>query len=236
MEKKSNKGMYAIIGVLAALAAAAIIIVLVLLFKDEEKNKSLDNISSSVSDEISKNNNNTNNESSFENDSEPEILSKKTNDETAEMSMSYSGKKITASFNIPDGFNFETEDNSEGYATQTFLTDDVSVTVDNYIFASEEYYNNAEGYVAASVDWIKDEAPENSDIEIKTMDINGNKYYYAEASYNYSNSQYQKVFAACDISDSEIYALQAVVIDEDINLSIDTVKDFLTAEFKSDNT
>lgn len=239
MEKKSNKGMYAIIGVIIALVAAAIIITLVLVFnKEKDKKNASGNTSSAVTDEISQISNNANEsdqELSSKENSESDDSEQKTTGESGKMTMDYNGKSTWASFKVPDGFYMESVDNSEGYATETFLNNDVSTVVDCYIFASEEYYNNAENYAAISADWISENGSENSDLEVKTTEINGNKYYYVEAKYNYSGSEYQRVYAACDINDSAIYAVEAIVIDEDIDLSIDTIKGFMDSEFEDYN-
>ena len=246
MEKKSNKGMYAVIGVLIALVAAAVVIMLVLVFNKEKEKKNISgNVGSAITDEISQSSNDINESDgdiSSKDDSKSGGSDKKTTRETGQltemmnkMTMDYNGKSTWASFRIPKNFMLETEDSSEGYSTETFLTDDASICVDCYIFASEEYYNSAENYAVTSADWISDDAPENSDLEVKTIEINGNKFYYVEAKYNYSDSEYQRVYAACDINDSAIYAVQAIVIDEDVDLSIDTIKGFLELEFEEYN-
>lgn len=63
--------------------------------------------------------------------------------------------------------------------------------------------------------------------ELQTMDMDGTTVYYIEMHYEYDSSDIQRIYAACDIGKGAIYKIEASAIDEDVELSIDTIRDFL---------
>lgn len=72
--------------------------------------------------------------------------------------------------------------------------------------------------------------PVKEKIEIQTMDVNGRIYYWFVVHYKFEGSDFQYLYAACNVGENAVYKVQADMIDEEGELSMDIVRDFLILE------
>lgn len=128
----------------------------------------------------------------------------------------------TATFLVPENFYSD-----EQYVKEEFVSEDLAIYVNCYLRPTEEgtIFENAQACIEAEKEFllgaVKDET------EIQTINSNGTLFYYIAVHYEYDGSDYQYVYAACDIGENAIYKVEARAIDKDVELSIDTIRDFL---------
>lgn len=128
----------------------------------------------------------------------------------------------TVTFSVPDSFY-----SSAQYAEEEFVSEDLAVYVDCYLRPTEPgtIFEDAQTCVKADKEFligsVSDEA------KIQTMDSNGTLFYYIAVHYEYDGSDYQYIYAACDIGKDAIYKVEARAINEDVELTIDTIREFL---------
>lgn len=150
----------------------------------------------------------------------------KPGEEKESSSMSYSGE--TVMFGVTDNFYSMGAAETDIYMQETFLRGDFAVMVDCYLWTTtgdNALYENAEAYIASEWDWLYDNVKDS--VEIKTVEIEGNSYCYFIVHYELDGSDYQRIYAACDTGSSGIYSITARVVDEDMELTLETVYDFL---------
>lgn len=152
-----------------------------------------------------------------------------------ESTLSYGENTIT--YKVPGEFYSEDQREEEGfYAAEDFVTEDRAVEVTTMLMqngnASAENeevildWENAKKYIESESD--RDKTYDVSDI--KTVKKNGYEFYYVIIKYEYKGVSNQQIYAACDIGDTGIYAINASASDWKETLTLDTIEEFLSVE------
>lgn len=123
---------------------------------------------------------------------------------------------VSVTHKVPDGFYVNEGYDDTDYIVECFYSVDPRVDV-NCALYSKEWYGSIEDYIDAN------KHLDNSEIE--TMDIDGMTVSYIVEKYNSGDKEYQHVYAGADLGDA-LYCVDAYVSDEDIDLSMETVRDF----------
>ena len=133
--------------------------------------------------------------------------------------MEFGGAKTT--HKIPE--NFYLEDSYEGseYAAERYTMTDPYVSVTCTLF-DIPWYANVESYI--------EDSKHLDDTKMKTMTIDGNKVYYIIESFMNDEDEYQQIYAGCDLGEHQFYVVDAYVIGEDMELTMDTIREFLVLE------
>lgn len=128
----------------------------------------------------------------------------------------------TATFLVPEAFYSEGQ-----YVKEEFVSEDFAIYVNCYLRTAEEgtIFENAKACIEADREFLIGSVKDETDIQ--TINSNGTLFYYIAVHYEYDGSDYQYVYAACDIGENAIYKVEAKAIDKDVELSIDTIRDFL---------
>lgn len=136
-----------------------------------------------------------------------------------ESAMEFGG--IKATHKIPE--NFYLEDRYEGseYAAERYMMEEpyISVTCSLYDIP---WYANVESYI--------DQNKHLDNTKMKTMDIDGHKVYYVVESFMSDEDEYQQIYAGCDLGEHQFYVVEAYMIGEDMELTMDTIREFLIVE------
>lgn len=104
---------------------------------------------------------------------------------------------------------------ADSYMTNDYVSVSCRVTKNDYESAEEEIVN----------DWNYEDA------KIKTLEIAGYTYYYAESQKNNDGKQFQYVLAICELPESGwFYAVEAVAIDNERAIGISDIEGFLSIE------
>lgn len=137
-----------------------------------------------------------------------------------ESSLSLDG--VTVTFCVPAGFCSQGIYEADSYSTENFQTADYAIGVDCYLQA-DEWFADAESFIEAEIEGnFRD-----TDIEMQKINVDGKDCYYYEEKYEYNGSAYQRICAACDVDgNGTFYYVKAAVMDEGVELSIDTIRDF----------
>ncbi len=131
----------------------------------------------------------------------------------------------TVTFSVPDSFY-----SSAQYVKEEFVSEDLAVYVDCFLRPTEPgtIFEDAQTCVKADKEFligsVSDEA------KIQTLDINGTLFYYIAVHYEYDGGDYQYIYAACDVGKDAIYKVEASAIDKDVELTIDTIREFLVTK------
>lgn len=133
-----------------------------------------------------------------------------------ESRLKFGGKEIT--FKIPEGFYSEDSYEGSEYMTERFCTADPRMEVQCYFYESE-WFDGVQGYLQASI--LLD------DTKIESMEIEGRTVYYIIEKSMDEDSEVQRLYAGCDLGEKNFYVIDAMVIDEDIDLSMETIREFL---------
>lgn len=137
----------------------------------------------------------------------------------AESTMEFGDAKVT--HKVPESFYIE--DTYEGleYVTERYYIPEpyVSVTCSLYDIP---WYENVESYI--------EEYKHYNDTKIQTMKIEGKKVYYTVETVMNDDKMYQQIYAGCDLGEQQFYVIDAYVIGEDIELTMDMIQDFLVIE------
>lgn len=131
---------------------------------------------------------------------------------------------VCVTFCVPKYFYSQGGDDEEAPDTECFLSEDLAVSADCLLGTADEFVENARAAVEIEYDFLNDSVKDGA--EIQTVQINGNTCYYYLVRYHYNDADYQKLYAACDVGENAYFAVSASVIDEDIELSLDTVREF----------
>lgn len=136
-----------------------------------------------------------------------------------ESAMEFGGVKTT--HKIPE--NFYLEDSYEGseYAAERYTMMDPYISVTCMLY-DIPWYANVESYI--------EDSKHLDDSKVKTMTIDGNKVYYIVESFKNDEDEYQQIYAGCDLGEHQFYVVDAYVIGEDMELSMDTIQKFLVLE------
>ena len=91
--------------------------------------------------------------------------------------------------------------------------------------SQELFVESAMAYIEIQQDGMLDSIKDQ--VKIQTMDIEGNTCYYIVAHYDFEGHDYQRIYAACDVGEGNVYySVQASVIDEEVELSMEVIKEF----------
>lgn len=123
--------------------------------------------------------------------------------------------KIPADFFLDDAY-----DGSEYTAARYYMVEprvDVTCTLFDI-----PWYENIEAYI--------EESKRLDDTKVQTMDIEGNKVYYIVEMIMTGDEKYQQIYAGCDLGEQQFYVVEADVSNEDIELTMDTIREFLVFE------
>lgn len=123
---------------------------------------------------------------------------------------------ISVTHKVPDGFYANEGYDDTDYVVECFYSVDPRVEV-NCALYSKEWYGSVEDYIDANRHLDSS--------EVETMDIEGLSVSYIVEKYSSGDKEYQHVYAGADLGD-ELYCVDAYVSDEDIDLSMETVRDF----------
>lgn len=142
----------------------------------------------------------------------------------AESTLSIADETVT--FQVPEGFYSQGIYNAEGYESESFWSDGYGVSVDCCLAAADEFVGSALTYVENERDMGYDSVKDN--MQIQTIEIAGNTFYYMVVHYNFEGTDYQRICAACDVGNGNAYySVRACALDWEDELSMETVKDFL---------
>ena len=137
----------------------------------------------------------------------------------AESTMQFGRAEIT--HKVPEKFYME--DTYEGleYMTERYYMPEpyISVTCSLYDIP---WYTNVEGYI--------EENKHFDDTKIQTMKIDGKKVYYVVETIMNDDKMLQQIYAGYDLGEQQFYVIDAYVIDEDMELTMDTIREFLVIE------
>lgn len=137
-----------------------------------------------------------------------------------ESTLYFAGESVT--FCVPSGFYSQGGYESDSYSSESFWSEDYVVAADCYLL-SDDISGDAESYIENE----RDNRFDSDEVKIQTTRIDGTTCYYIEAKYNYNGSEYQRIYAACDTGTEGIYyCVEANIVDGDVELSIETIKDF----------
>lgn len=141
-----------------------------------------------------------------------------------ESTLSFGGKTVT--YNVPKGFYSQGDYEAESYISETFNTADYEISLDCILFlvGGEDTYKGAEDYIRFTFEGLMDDEKEGAEIQEKTID--DKTCYYIVCGYKYDGSEFQRVYAACDIDKSSFFVVEAYAIDASMELSMDTVQEF----------
>lgn len=145
-------------------------------------------------------------------------------EQKSESTISHKGTSVT--FKVPEGFYSQGSEDTDSYGVENFSTSDY-VTADCNLWDTESY-QNASDYISnmASTAGSWDEKWSGNEVEVETETINGRTCYYYVSHYKYDDTDYQRVYAACDIDGSHFYSVKLSALDSDKNVNFDTIKDF----------
>lgn len=127
-----------------------------------------------------------------------------------------------AAFLVPEDFYSNGQ-----YVKEDFVSGDLAV----YVYCSlqqavkESGFESAQACIETEREYLLESVRDET--EIQTIDINGKSFYYIAVHYKYAGSDVQRIYAACDIGENAIYKVEANALDEDVELSIDTIRDFM---------
>lgn len=122
---------------------------------------------------------------------------------------------------VPEGFYSEEGFEGSEYIAERFYTVEPRVDVTCYLYDAE-WFAGAQGYVENS------KLLDNTRIE--TMEVEGKTIYYVVEKSMNENKEVQQIVAGFDLGDNRFYAIVAYVSDEDIDLSMETVREFLVVK------
>lgn len=133
-----------------------------------------------------------------------------------ESSMQFGGAAIT--HKVAEGFWFA--DSFEGleYAAERYYAEDPYIDVTCYLFEIP-WYEGVEGYI--------EESKHLDDTKTETVEIEGKKVYYIVEQYKNGEKEYQDIYAGFDLGEQQFYVIHAYVSNEDMKLTIDTIREFL---------
>ncbi|MCM1158051.1 MAG: hypothetical protein NC300_05320 [Bacteroidales bacterium] len=132
-------------------------------------------------------------------------------------------KSDTVTFRVPKGFYSQYTDQTDSYVSEEFVSEGYVFTV-NCFLESNEDFANAKTYIEFEADTLQSLAKQT--VEVKTEEVNGNIFYYVIAQYTNDETQYQRIYAACDISASSFYLIEANSVDEKEELTMDKIREF----------
>lgn len=133
-----------------------------------------------------------------------------------ESTMEFHGMELT--HKVPNGFYMDSSYEDTEYMIERYRTAEPWVDATCYLYDSESF-DGAYDYIAASK-YLEDS-------QIETMDIEGTTIYYVVEKYKNEDSKVQSIYAGCDLGDNQFYVVKAYVSDEEIDLQMDTIQDFL---------
>ena len=140
-----------------------------------------------------------------------------------ESTLSLAGETIT--FLVPEGFYSQGAYDWESSKSESFASEGYAIDVDCSLNATDAFVESAMAYIEIQQDWMLDSIKDQ--IKIQTMDIEGNTCYYIVAHYDFEGRDHQQIYAACDVGEGNAYySVKASVIDEEVELSMETIKDF----------
>lgn len=142
-----------------------------------------------------------------------------------ESTLSVAGDTIT--FLVPEGFYSQGVNDWENSQAESFASEGYAIYVDCSLNVTDAFVESAMNYIENERDWMLDSIKEQ--VKIQTMDIEGNTCYYIVAHYDFEGSDHQQIYAACDVGEGNAYySVQASAIDEDVELSMETIKEFFS--------
>ena len=131
----------------------------------------------------------------------------------------------TITFLVPEGFYSQGVNDWESSQSESFASEGYAIYVDCSLNAADAFVESAMNYIENARDWMFDSIKDQ--VKIQTMDIEGNTCYYVVAHYDFEGQDYQQIYAACDVGEGNAYySVQASAIDEEVELSMETVKEF----------
>lgn len=136
-----------------------------------------------------------------------------------ESDMEFGKAKVT--HKVPE--NFYMDDSFEGmeYVTERYYMLEPRVDVTCSLF-DIPWYENVEAYI--------EESKHLDDTKVQTMNIEGNKIYYIVENFMNGEEIYQQIYAGCDLGEEQFYVVEAYVIDEEMELTMDVIQEFLVLE------
>lgn len=138
-----------------------------------------------------------------------------------ESTITYAGESV--SFKVPEGFYSEGVADTELYGSESFVTENYSIMADCFLEAAEPEYG-AKEFVENNLEYADDSVKEG--VELKTLEAGGKTWYYCELHYKHDGSDMQRIYAACDISDSAYFSVKVIAIDAEQELTLDMVRAF----------
>ncbi len=131
-------------------------------------------------------------------------------------SMQFGELKITHS--VPE--NFYPDDSYDGmeYTAESYSTNKPYVDVKCSLF-DIPWYANVESYI--------EENKHLNNTKVQTMNIDGKKVYYVIESFMNEDKTHQQIYAGFDLGKNQFYLVQAYAVGEDVELTMDTIREFL---------
>ncbi len=142
----------------------------------------------------------------------------------SESTLSKNKKSIT--FKVPAGYYSVSAYDAGDYVNELFATAGNDIEVDCcFRMVDDMGIDGAKGFIESWFDWL----PENvrKETEIQSMEIEENMYYYYDVHYKLDGDDIQNIVLACDVGDDMFYTVEAESLNEEGELTIEAVQDFL---------
>lgn len=138
-----------------------------------------------------------------------------------ESTLEIAGKKVT--FKVAENFYSDFASETETCVYESFIRPGDYASADIYLLANEETPKDAATYISEKADGYA----ENGEGITETIQVDGHDFYCYSIDYEYDGSMMYRVFAVCDLPDGGLYEIEAVQIDGDKDMSLDTIKPFM---------
>lgn len=119
---------------------------------------------------------------------------------------------------VSSGFYTGESYEESDYVVEYYYADEPRVDVKCYLYSSG-VFAGVEDYIEVSKHLEK--------TCIKTMEVEGHTVYYVVEEYEDDGDEIQWLYAGCDLGDGAFYVIDVYVSNEDIDLSMKTIRDFL---------
>lgn len=153
-----------------------------------------------------------------------EVQNARFGERKAESTLEFEDEKVT--YNVSSDFYSQGIEKLDYQTSERFYTEDYVEVECILSSAASGSYVNAEHSIQCEWDFLEEGVKEGSDID--EIEIDGKTFYYIHVCYKYEGTEYQKIYAVCDIGDSHYYIVTCEAMDVDVKISMDMVKPFMT--------
>lgn len=138
-------------------------------------------------------------------------------------------EKDTITYKVPTGYYSISTYGTGDYICETFATEGNGVEVECALNLKDGMgIGDAKAYVECWFDWLPDNVQKEE--EIQSLERDGRTYYYYDVHYKFDEKDVRKILAACDIDDKTYYTVEVVSFEEDAELTMDSIQEFLSVK------